>query len=67
MDMSVQIKGYICTTREQSALHCYIRVEGRVRGKIKRVVDKDRTDITKVKRKSNSRRDEWETVRQLLH
>lgn len=65
--MSVQMKRCVCTTREQSGLHCcYIRVEGR-EGEKTGAAGKDRTDITKVKRKSSSRGDEWEIFRQLLH
>lgn len=37
INMSVQIKGHVCTTREQSGLHSYQRFEGRERGKIVRV------------------------------
>jgi len=64
--MPVQIKGYVCTTREWWSARLN-QIEGRVSGKIGRVADKHSTDINKVKRKSNSRGDEWETFRQLLH
>lgn len=37
INMSVQIKGHVCTTREQSGLHSYQRFEGKERGKIVRV------------------------------
>lgn len=68
MNAYVSINKRICLAPLASRVVCTaIRVEGRVRGKIGRVVDKDRTDITRIKRKSNSRGDEWETFRQLLH
>lgn len=41
--------------------------ELKARGKIGKAVHKDRTDITKGKRKSHTRGDEWGTFRQLLY